>query len=80
MSSLLVRNVEPELVERLKQQARRHGRSVEAEHREILRSALSRGRTGRDLLKLIRSGPGLGLEVGDVRRDDTGRAAEFTDE
>lgn len=80
MSSLLVRNVEPELVERLKQRARLHGRSVEAEHREILRSALSRGRTGRDLLKLIRPGPGLELDADAVRRSDLGRAAEFADE
>lgn len=40
-ASLLVRNLDDELVVRLRQRASRHGRSVEAEHREILRHALS---------------------------------------
>jgi antitoxin FitA len=39
--SLHVRNVDDELVARLKQRAVRNGRSAEAEHREILRQALS---------------------------------------
>lgn len=40
MGNLLVRNVDDELIDRLKAQAARHGRSTEAEHREILRRAL----------------------------------------
>lgn len=40
-TALHVRNVDDDLVVRLKQRAARHGRSVEAEHREILRQALS---------------------------------------
>jgi plasmid stability protein len=39
--SLLVRNLDDELIGRLKQRAARHGRSTEAEHREILRQVLS---------------------------------------
>jgi antitoxin FitA len=39
--SLIVRNVDDELVRRLKMRAARHNRSAEAEHREILRQALS---------------------------------------
>jgi plasmid stability protein len=39
--SLHVRNLDDELVARLKRRAARHGRSTEAEHREILRQALS---------------------------------------
>lgn len=39
--SLIVRNVEDELVRRLKIRAARHNRSAEAEHREILRQALA---------------------------------------
>lgn len=39
--SLQVRNLDDDLIERLKRQAARHGRSIEAEHREILRQALS---------------------------------------
>ena len=38
---LQVRNLDDELVVRLKRRAARHGRSTEAEHREILRQALS---------------------------------------
>jgi len=38
---LNVRNLDDELVLRLKRRAARHGRSVEAEHREILRQAPS---------------------------------------
>lgn len=40
-ASLHVRNVDDDLVIRLKRRAARHGRSAEAEHREILRQALS---------------------------------------
>lgn len=40
-SSLQVRNLDDELVARLKRRAARHGRSAEAEHREILRQALA---------------------------------------
>ena len=40
-SNLHVRNVEDKIIIRLKRRASRHGRSAEAEHREILRQALS---------------------------------------
>lgn len=40
MSQLIVRNIGEEIVRALKQRAARHGRSAEAEHREILRAAL----------------------------------------
>jgi plasmid stability protein len=39
-AQLIVRELEPRLVARLKEQAVRHGRSAEAEHRAILRQAL----------------------------------------
>jgi plasmid stability protein len=39
--NLHVRNLDDELITRLKRRAARHGRSTEAEHREILRQALS---------------------------------------
>jgi plasmid stability protein len=41
MASLSVRNVDEDLVARLKRRAARHGRSAEAEMREILRQTLS---------------------------------------
>ncbi len=40
-ANLHVRNVDDDLIIRLKRRAARHGRSAEAEHREILRQALS---------------------------------------
>lgn len=39
--NLQVRNLNDDLIVRLKRRAERHGRSTEAEHREILRQALS---------------------------------------
>ena len=39
--NLHVRNLENHLIDRLKRRAARHGRSTEAEHREILRQALA---------------------------------------
>jgi plasmid stability protein len=58
--NLHVRNLDDELVGRLKRRAARHGRSTEAEHREILRQALatevepSFDRLAADLRKLTR--------------------------
>jgi len=40
MAQLIVRNLDPDIVSRLRRRAARNGRSVEAEHREILREAL----------------------------------------
>lgn len=40
MAQLIVRNLEEYVVKALKERAVRHGRSAEAEHREILRQAL----------------------------------------
>jgi plasmid stability protein len=39
--NLQVRNLDDDLIGRLKRRAARHGRSTEAEHREILRQALT---------------------------------------
>lgn len=39
-TNLVVRNIEPAVAQALKQAAAAHGRSAEAEHREILRNAL----------------------------------------
>jgi plasmid stability protein len=40
MANLLVRGLDDALVQNLREQAAAHGRSVEAEHREILAQAL----------------------------------------
>ena len=44
MGQLLVRNVDEDLIRRLKERAAAHGRSAEAEHRIILQEALCAGR------------------------------------
>ncbi len=41
VGNLHVRNLEDDLIAKLKRRAARHGRSTEAEHREILRQALA---------------------------------------
>jgi plasmid stability protein len=40
MARLIVRNLEEEVVQALQRRAAQHGRSAEAEHREILRATL----------------------------------------
>ncbi len=40
MAQLIVRNVDDDLVRRLKRRAADHGRSTEEEHRQLLRAAL----------------------------------------
>ena len=47
MTELLVRDVEPALVAKLKQLADEHRRSVEDEHRAILREVLLAGGEGK---------------------------------
>jgi hypothetical protein len=55
MPSLLVRKVDPELIESLKRRAAANHRSVEAEHRAILQQALRPVVTGEELLRRLRS-------------------------
>ena len=43
MAQLTVRNVSPQVIRTLKSRAATHGRSAEAEHREILRKVLLEG-------------------------------------
>ncbi|HLI67686.1 MAG TPA: Arc family DNA-binding protein [Caulobacteraceae bacterium] len=45
MAQLLVRGVPRDVVDALKRRASSHGRSAEAEHREILETALRAGRS-----------------------------------
>ena len=58
MAQLHVRKVSEQVVARLKQQAARSGRSMEAEHRLILEEALfPERRPGRRLLEVLQAGP-----------------------
>jgi plasmid stability protein len=68
MAQLLVRNLEEELVRALQVRAAEHGRSTEAEHREILREALAKTAPRLDLKAFLESMPNLG-EDADFERD-----------
>ncbi len=62
MSQLIVRNVDPAIVRALKRRAADHGRSAEAEHREILRGVLALD-TGAEAFKaLLGSMPDVGTD------------------
>jgi plasmid stability protein len=60
VAQLIVRNLEPEVVDALKQRAARRGHSSEAEHREILREALGRTRRMKPLKQLLLEMPAVG--------------------
>ena len=60
MRQLIVRNVPPEVVTHLKRRAAEHGRSAEAEHREILKQALLGPATAGSLKSLLASMPDVG--------------------
>ncbi len=61
-TNLIVRNVEETVVLTLKQRAAAHGRSAEAEHREILRAALQRP-PRRALAEVLASMPAVGEDA-----------------
>lgn len=62
MSSLIVRNVDEQLVARLKERAARHKHSAEAEHRLILRDALTTTNR-RSLADVLAAMPNVGLDA-----------------
>jgi len=68
MAQLIVRNLEPELVLELRRRAAEKGRSMEAEHRELLRSVLRPGRRRVPLKSLLLAMPAVG-EDADFARD-----------
>ena len=60
-TNLVVRNLEPEIVQALKERAAQNGVSAEAEHRAILKSALSRPRK-RTFNEVLMSMPNVGRD------------------
>ncbi len=58
MAQIIVRGIEDEVKKQLKRRAARHGRSMEAEVRDILRDAISRNDRP--------SRPGLGSEIAEL--------------
>ena len=77
MAQLIVRNLDPELVHQLKMRAAQHGRSMEAEHREILRQVLQAPQPKETLKALLLSIPPIGDGADFARIQDRGREVEL---
>jgi plasmid stability protein len=75
VSQLIVRNVGQEIVRALKRRAARHGRSAEAEHREILRTALNEDLESGSFKALLASIPDVGTDEDFVVERDLPRQA-----
>jgi len=60
VAQLLVRNLDDELVRALQVRAAEHGRSTEAEHREILKQALAKEMPRRSFKEFLESMPDVG--------------------
>ncbi len=60
-TNLVVRNVDEEITSALEQRAASHGRSVEAEHREILKATLTLPKR-RPFKELLASMPSAGKD------------------
>jgi plasmid stability protein len=74
MAQLIVRNLEQSVKARLQRRARRHGRSMEEEAREILRNAMrgdqtASGGLGSDIAALF-AGVGLDADIAELRGHD----------
>ena len=72
MTSLVVRNLDPRIVDALKQRAARHGRSAEAEHRALLEDALLRPKA-RPFAEVLASMPDVGEDADFARVDERNR-------
>lgn len=72
-TNLVVRNLDDGIVQALKERAAAHGRSAEAEHREILARALRRPRR-KTFAQVLIAMPDVG-EDADFARSDDGEAA-----
>ncbi len=70
MANLIVRDIDESLVRALKQRAAKHGHSAEAEHREILATALRRPRK-RHLADVLAAVPNVGRDDDFTRSEDT---------
>ncbi len=77
MTRLLVRDLPPEVVVALKRRAAKHGRSAEAEHREILKSALM-GPRKKSFVQALAAMPNVGNDADFERIDDAKGGHVFT--
>jgi antitoxin FitA len=73
MAQLIVRNLDENIVKRLRQRAAEKGRSMEAEHREILRDALLKKGSPKSLKEHLLGMPNAGRDRNFARKRDKGR-------
>ncbi len=78
MANLLVRNVDDDIVQSLREQAAANGRSAEAEHRAILADAL-RGPKRRTFAQVLASMPRVGEDADFARVQDSGEGGHVFD-
>ena len=76
MSSIIVRGLDDHVKQQLASQAKEHGRSMEAEVRDILTKAARRPHIGMALLSAARDVDGVD-ELPIPTRDDVARAADI---
>ena len=69
VANLVVRNLDPRIVDALKQRAAKHGRSAEAEHRALLEELLLRPK-GKSFAEVLAGMPNVGEDADFVRVDD----------
>lgn len=77
MAQLIVRNLDPEIVAQLRRKAAEHGRSMEAEHRDLLREALTPRRGKASFKQLLLDMPDVGLDEDFARAQDKGRRVKL---
>jgi len=69
VANLVVRNLEQQIVNALKQRAARHGRSAEAEHRLLLEESLLRPK-GKSFAEALAAMPNVGKDEDFLRKED----------
>jgi plasmid stability protein len=80
MSQILVRNLAPEVVERLKQRAERNRRSLEAEVRSILEEISAREQQERRIDEFLRIADAIRSQAGLQLSDSTDLIREDRDD
>jgi len=73
VAQLIVRNLDEDLVQRLKRRAASHGRSAEEEHRQLLRQVLRPEGLGEALLAM----PNVGDDPDFARQSDMPRELDL---
>ena len=82
MAELTVREIEPAIIAKLKERAAMHGRSVEAEHRAILRDTLLEDRQAMPTMTFeayLRTMPDVGTDADFARIEGSIRDIDLTD-